>query len=330
MKLNYLSGALLLLVSSASAQLLDESQGFECTVANMGYPQEIIPCTKPVMNYTEYEGYAEIGKDILLIIAYNQSIYEDNEFLTTLYKPFFPHIVFYGPRYYPQVHNHDAFNGIYGYMAIALAMERYPDYKGYLFVSQDCLANPWNFVRFDKNKIWTGDKNHRRIFAFGEKAQWSNWNHDTWGASSAQKAYLLLNKRYLSMLKKNCGEGKVMGGMSDMVYFPAQHRNDVIELCKLFHSQGIFIEIALPTIIACLNTQKNWEELHGRGCYLNKYNPYLDFVSPTDFSIKDNHLFIQEQFTNVMSHINKLECGVLHKLRNSIYQLLAMARIRER
>lgn len=295
---------LFLLNGKLISQKIDEFEGSEGFLANMGYPKECIPMTDQILNYADYDTYDSTGKDILVIINYNFPHYKNNDFIKQLYNPYFPNIVFYGPTEHPEIHQYNANSGIFGYMAIALAMEKYPNYAGYLFVEDDCVMNLWNYVRFDKTKIWMADHNSRRIFDFNEHAKWSHWNNASWGSVAAKKAYKKLPKKYFKMLVKNCGgPNKAMGGMSDIVYFPAKYKNDVIQLCKLFLNENVFIEITIPTIACCLDNIYNCESLHGRSCYLRPYNTYLDFVHPVKFSSENNRLLTQQQFKNVLEKI---------------------------
>ena len=42
--------------------------------------------------------------------------------------------------------------------------------------------------------------------------------------------------------------------MSDMFYVPAQMRKPVIEVLQIFFEHKVFLEITVPTVIACLST----------------------------------------------------------------------------
>ena len=275
---------------------LDPLEGKKGFLEAMGYVDEHSPMKDPAIDYSQYHNYDTFGEDILLIINYNHPYYKNNDFLRKLYSPFFPNIVFFGPTSGPDIHSYDAQYGAWGHRAIAMAMEMYPNYQGYLFLEDDCVFHFWNMVRFDKNKIWIGDKNNRRIYHFNEKARWSNWNHDYYGCNKLQNAMQKISLRHRKMLEKNIGQNAGLGGMADIIYFPARFKNEVIKLAHLFANELVFIEIALPTITACLDEEKNWESLHGRWGYLDEYNPCLDFVHPIKFSVEENRTFIQNLF----------------------------------
>lgn len=295
-----------------NSQRIDEYEGEYGFLFNMGYPEEVTRIEDDALDYAQYSGYESIGKDILLIVNYNHAHYGNNKFIKELYGPYFPDIVFYGPAQHPEVYGYNAQRGVLGYMPLAYAMEQYPDYKGYLYVEDDCIIHAWNLIRFDKDKIWIVDKNSRRNFYFGEHARWFHWNESSWGWPAMQRAYNQLPEKYLSMLNANCGVNKAIGGLADIAYFPARYKEDVIYLCKLFNQENVFIEIALPTIASCLDYEEHCESIHGRwesvpgriyrpgidDTYdvFNNYNTNLDFVHPVKLSHGDNQTFMLQQF----------------------------------
>lgn len=321
---------LLCIIMNINSQRIDEYEGRYSFLACMGYHEEVIYIEDDALEYEKYTGYEDIGKDILLIINYNHAYYGNNEFIKKLYSPYFPNIVFYGPEHHPEVRGYNAQRGVLGYMPLAFAMEQYPNYKGYLYLEDDCVVHFWNLIRFDKDKMWITDKNGRRTYYFGEHSRWSHWNDKSWGWPAMEKAYKKLPEKYRAMLHANCGKNRAIGGLADIAYFPAKYREDIIFLCNLFNKENVFIELALPTIAACLDYESNWESIHGRwesvpgrpdrdGLYdgydlENNYNTRLDFAHPVKLSNIENRKFTLKQFEKMA-----LRLGI-HKKKTVIIQ----------
>jgi hypothetical protein len=121
---------------------------------------------------TEYLEHVPTSKtccfsDILLVINFNTPGYARKVIpkLRKMYSPSFPKIVFYSQEYSLDVEFCDEttmrrnysehVNGAFSYLCLALAMEKYPGYEGYLFVQDDLVWNFWNTVNWDRNKTWT-------------------------------------------------------------------------------------------------------------------------------------------------------------------------------
>jgi hypothetical protein len=252
--------------------------------------------------------------DILLLINYNYPHYQTIDFIKELYSAYFPHIVFYGPHPHPQIELCIQEKGYYSYKAIAQAMQKFPNFKGYLFVHDDCIINPWNLTRFDPKKIWTPNccLTVRKIESTwniasldGITQEWYWWQKPN-GAVALKKAYAKLPEKNRSILIKNCGTNAGMWGYSDIIYIPNIYKKDVIYLINIFAQEHVFLELALPTLCAAIQDKESWEYMNGIAIWdhsdaKNLYTQNIDYLHPLKLSDINNQNFIKSQFKNFLT-----------------------------
>jgi hypothetical protein len=230
-------------------------------------------------------------------------------------------MVFYGLAEHPEVHQidhkgdvgpnkvvpHYNVGGFYAYKDIADAMRRYPDYEGYLFTNDDCFINTSNFKRLDISKIWS-----TRIIPVKKNTN-PVWFWNTWGGWNAlSMCYQYLPEKYNLMLYSNITREESCWSGSDLVYIPAQFREDTIFLCDLFAQYGVWLEIAIPHICACLDNKNNFEILHPLwnrtiDLLLKNYKPVYDFAHPVKLSDPRAIEFTKEQLKEKQQE--KLACS---------------------
>jgi hypothetical protein len=243
---------------------------------------------------------SSFGDDILLIINYNHPYYSSIPVLQELYSPWFPNIVFYGPRQHPGVHTCQHHEGWFAYTGITDAMQRYPGFNGYLQVHDDCIINCWNFTRFNKDKIWFVGAPMKASLV-PNLGNWLWWKKDV-GYPAAQNLFNMLPVQYKKKLDENFGPNSISWGYSDIVYFPASYTEDVVYLSTLCRKVNLFLEIALPTICACLTKKESIESINGVALWENKhlitakYTKNIDYVHPLKLSQKENIVFIKKQY----------------------------------
>jgi hypothetical protein len=257
--------------------------------------------------------YHPMIDNILCIVNYNYPHYNNIALLKEFYGDFFPNMVFYGPTKHEQVHqiNHQGFiepgvilsqkiNGFYGYKDIADAMRRYPNYDGYLFTNDDCFINISRFKRLNPNKIWFiplvyVNKNN-------SGTPWTPWFlKSSAGWPAIERCYKNIPLKYWQTLCVNKIGYESCWAMSDLVYFPAKFKDDVIYLCDFFENNGLWLEIAIPHLCACIENQKEFELL--KALYssrdlketISKYDQSIDFVHPIKLSIQEAVDFVKKQ-----------------------------------
>lgn len=246
-------------------------------------------------------------ENILLIINYNHAHYESIPLLKSIYSPYFKNIVFYGPEGHEHVHECRHQEGYYSYITIADAMMRYPTMDGYLFLMDDCILNAWLLKECDTSTIWFSDISSFRDtrgtpISLKEGVQayptWVHWDKP-WGYSAIQRAFDEMNAHDKSILEQNWGSDTIVAAYSDLLYIPASYKDRFIDLAVLFGKNNVFLEIALPTITACLASKKSWLWLPGYGTNRQNCNDFkkdLFFNHPIKLSDPKNRTFIANLF----------------------------------
>lgn len=228
---------------------------------------------------------------ILLVINYNHPFYDSIPLLKEFYGEDFPNIVFYGEQPHPEVNKLETGYGWWAQNVIKDAMKRWPKYEGYLCIQDDCFINFWNLTRFDKSKIWFMNGLGKIPLDLENHPTWGYWNSPA-GRYAVQIAYSKLPNRYYLKMVRNLGTGVVPMMWSDFVYVPGRLRNEFIGLATLFLAPPVFIELAVPSILSCLDDIKNWEIASVWNSHTNprwagaisEYNLTYDWVHPFKLS----------------------------------------------
>lgn len=224
-------------------------------------------------------------QDTLLIINYNHPYYDSIPFLKEMYSRVFPHIVFYGEKPCPGViaipHN-------FGWWAQNImydAMIRWPDFKGYLLVQDDCWMNFWNFARLDKDKVWFSPGVNPVALETPASFWWYWWGKDC-GKNASTIALKKVPQKYLDRLNANIGPDKVGTVFSDFIYIPGRLREAYLEVSPCFGSPPVFLEIAIPTIMLCIEDMNEWEilNINWGNNFPQSYAAHYDWVHPVKFS----------------------------------------------
>ena len=179
--------------------------------------------------------------NILLIINYNYEFLTSlNDFISNLYSEYFPNIVFITPGNYSNdtdklIPCPESHKGYYSYYCLKRVYEKYPSYKGYLFVMDDAFIKVWELINLDfdipwimtfcyvKTKIWF-KSNDREEILLSKNINWKN------------------NLRIFF-------NGDVIGhGISDFFYLPKYFMTEFIEISKEFLNYEVFLEQAVPSI----------------------------------------------------------------------------------
>lgn len=234
--------------------------------------------------------------DVLLIINFNHPYYDNIEFLKEIYSPHFKNIVFYGEQVHPEVNVISHHVGWFVHRAIRDAMERWPDYRGYICCQDDCFMNFWNLPRLNKDKIWF----HQYWTAsLKSPTHWWPWWEFPCGYQASVSAYAKLPKLNKKRLKKNCGSRSFAFSWADFVYVPGKYRQPFIDVSQYFDNPDVFLEIGLPTIFLSLEKFDRMEHLNPywggsiNSIDLSTYKPEYDWVHPLKLSKPENREFIR-------------------------------------
>ena len=224
------------------------------------YAGQTIPKSKQV-----YHGKF---KNTLLVINFNHPYYNNIPFLQQLYGVFFDQIIFYGEQAHHLVTALPTAKGFNLGPVIEDVLTKYPEYKGYFFVQDDCLLHPWACLSLDLDKLWLP-----RATLILEQ-----WQHDPWYATAnmmdgthpnawfwpgpygyhpAKRGWNQLLAKDRETLDVNVGSHNVPHAQCDLFYIPQRYRKEVLRLNRLFN--GVFCEVAVPIIFCCLTNKNEWE-----------------------------------------------------------------------
>lgn len=223
--------------------------------------------------------HLEYFKDIVLIIVYNYPYYDSIPDLRRLYEPVFPKLFICGPKEGNKtVENmtHVFLNkGIYGYKCLSEAIRQYPGNEGYLYINDDVILNYWNLVnsKFDKNLIWESSNQFGKINLKRNLTQsWYWWispygvNNTKYAISEVQsfgKIFKMYKDMFYQYKENGNGSYFAYSGRSDVLYIPRKHSIKFQELSQIFYKHGVFLEIAVPTILQFLAPKNEISRLRG-------------------------------------------------------------------
>lgn len=214
------------------------------------------------------DNYQKKFENVLLIINFNHPYYANIEFIKKLYAPFFKDIIFYGEEPHPLIRQIKTEKGHFVSDLMYDVLEQYPDAAGYLFLEDDCILNIWNCLSLDLNKIWLLPGFTRSSYVqtnphfiithliTGQATEAWGWS---WRAESTRRAFSKLLAHDLENMTYNVGKNLAIASAADMFYFPGRYRNEVMRMCLAF--KDVFIEVAMPCILACLDKKEQWEKV---------------------------------------------------------------------
>lgn len=242
-------------------------------------------------------------KDILLVIHYNCPFYSSVDFIRDLYSPVFANIVFYGDaKSEKESENKDVTfipsqNGAFFLKVVADVLERYPNYRGYIFLQDDCILNYWNITNLNPDKIWYAisyNNDTQKFYADinlktgvqESSRKWEGWDYGQ-TFHKVKRAVDKLSEKQLTQLQKNISYDKAVIQLSDMFYLPGIYRKDAAELCNVYNE--VFCEVAVPMMLCSLAPMPEWESIDmmwGQDTYFvfYCYPNTVHWVHPIKFS----------------------------------------------
>ena len=261
--------------------------------------------------------------DTLLIIGLATSYtYESIPLYELLYKGGFKNRVICGPQLLANDSNVmidvvNTRNGAFLYDCLSHAVEKYPEYNGYLFIAEEILLNYWRLLSLDKNKIWQDiDITAGPALYAGTPDIWEWWA-SPWGMRALEKAFEYLVERSYGDSRKSKllegdwkpdwdignslnawlwnGEGHFRAYWINktVFYVPKRHLLVYRKLAKIFRQSGVRHALAMPTIMRMLELEEDSIKLHGRLLNdLGNSSVLKDRDSLTDASEASDFLFV--------------------------------------
>jgi len=234
-------------------------------------------------------------KEVLIVVTYNSPFYDNIDIINRLYENVFGIVVHCGIEanggngMQPDIIA-DVGNGHRGYVCMARAIEKYPDFQGYLYVNDDMIVNWWRLLEFDRKKVWQGPKQVEfNQDAYGEivNKEWMWWTYPI-GLPACQKSYEILKglaketndfnaETALKIYLKN-GEGRPRcgKGWSDFFYVPKHLAKTAQKLLEIYEKNKLFLEMAVMNLLHSLDYKENLEIVNG------VFLPDLGLINPAD------------------------------------------------
>jgi len=239
---------------------------------------------------------------LLLVITFNKAHYQVIPYLELLYRSIFPHILYCGPSpldsasipvlngyrisfiTYTEWPIHRA-PGSVNYQCAIQAVRMNFAVDGFLFVSDDLLLLPVPLSRLSGDRVWFIPANEIRIGDLDSLREchlgmcdfhphWDWWTSYKSATIEALDKMAQLSRssplfyRCLALLRQQNGEGssniRVNGAYSDIFYIPARLAHSFADVAEIFADVGVFLEIAVPTVLQCIEPVENFHPLPGK------------------------------------------------------------------
>ncbi len=245
--------------------------------------------------------------DILLIVVFNTPHYQSIPYVETLYRPFFPNILYCGPgipdfksqslknlrfNFYSfgkMKNNYQA--GSFNYLCMIGAINMNYPVAGFLFSSDDLIFSVSQISTFDKNRTWffpvwdsiIDDVLDPIISLWGFKKFKTQVQSLLFRMEKHENDSSIIGQCYNQLKQLNGGPYRVNGGLADLYYIPKRLAPKIAVLGSLFLEEDIFLEIAVPTILQCTESLKNVVELIGEYRRNDKHEPWKKFTKERFF-----------------------------------------------
>ncbi|ESO82605.1 hypothetical protein LOTGIDRAFT_155619 [Lottia gigantea] len=267
--------------------------------------------------------------NILLVIVFNRAgHYQSLDYLESIYRPYFKHILYCGtdinnffltfdklkkPVSFLELEAGGFSNGEQGYQCVQLAIKMNYDVDGYFHVADDVLLNIWNLRNISTDKIWfqqsmrPANLTQPTVPDVWRNPNWWPWNSGR-GRSAVERAIGtvrnlslrdVMAKKFLETLARNAGGlNRVFYEVSDIFYIPSVLAKHFVYFASVFYSNNVYLEIAVPTIINGLAEKKDIVMINGsylwyqdRASYRETFNYSNIFMHPVkpEPCLKDKH-----------------------------------------
>ena len=182
--------------------------------------------------------------DILLTIVYNYPfLTKSNDYMLKLYHDYFPNMIFLYPG---EIENNEtylacpeSYMGYYYYKCVKRVYQRFPNYRGYIFLMDDNYLKVWELENLDFNIPWL---NHY-FYRFRE--------YNTLQYIEAKKVFDI-NPKWRTMYRKFLRSDILAYSVSDLYYLPNEDLAKFSTMVDEWYKQRVFLETAIPTMIALL------------------------------------------------------------------------------
>jgi len=255
--------------------------------------------------------------DVLLLVTFNKDHYESLPYVEALYRSFFPSILYCGPGHpdytrFPALRSLNLsfvsygetpeghVDGALNYRCLTYAVDMHYSVAGYLAMADDILlpVHPLSkLMDAHRGVTWylpPGEVRVGEVLKLREcrlgmcdfHPHWDWW--EEYRPNIIQLFYKihklenyspLVHRCHKQLIQLNNADMRPCGGYSDIYYIPKRIAGDFSELAKLFLQHSIFLEIAVPTIIRCLETPEDIQPLQGKQLWeRDRTSPWIYFT----------------------------------------------------
>ena len=235
---------------------------------------------------------------LLLVITFNKAHYEVIPYLELLYRSMFPHILYCGPSPFDIALNeykvsfitytewpvHRSPGSVSYQCAIQAVRMNFP-VDGFLFVSDDVLILPVPLSKLSGDRVWFTPTNEIRIGDLDSLREchlgmcdfhphwdwWTDYKSATIEAldrMSQLSRFSPLVYHCLAKLRQLNGVGqshtRVNGAYSDIFHIPLRIAHNFADVAEIFADSGVFLEIAVPTVLQCIDRPEKFQPLPGK------------------------------------------------------------------
>jgi len=224
-----------------------------------------------------------------------------------LYRSIFPHILYCGPSpldtasfpilrgYRISFITHTEWPvhrtaGSVSYQCAIQAVRMNFAVDGFLFASDDLLLLPVPLSKLNRDRVWfvpareirIGDLDTLRECHLGMCDFHPHWD---WWADYKSATIEALDRmsqlarssplfyRCLAKLRQLNGVGRsqirVNGAYSDVFHIPSRIAHSFANVAEIFADFGVFLEIAVPTVLQCIEPLENFQPLPGKDIQVN-------------------------------------------------------------
>ena len=241
--------------------------------------------------------------DILVLVVFNNPHYEVIPYIELLYASFFPHLLYCGPEYptqseFPHLFSSETHSlhrkfivygqtpeghakGALSYACLQIAILMKFNVKGYLTMADDAIVWVHKLTKFPTDAVWflpqrevrIGDLRKLRECKLGMcdfHAHWNWW--EDYQQSTMDVLHEMKARKYQSSVVYECydqlvqlngAEFRVNGAYSDIFYVPQRLADKYALLSDLFLKKEVFVEIAVPTILRCIESPESIQPMEG-------------------------------------------------------------------
>ena len=262
--------------------------------------------------FSSFSQYQKNSRNVMLfVVNFHFVFYQNVPFMQDVYFPEFAghykydfDVLFIGPNATDIVlSNHLKKGGVYAYHSLALAYDYLTirhrfKYQGYFFMNDDSCVDPYFLNQYDHGRAMSESQNPWSPI---ENWMWNFMNNDLGVRYPVALQQSMEDASHDEYAKSHCPyySNQAYKGWSDFFYVPAQQMPFFSRMEKSFFQHRSFLELTVPNIMACLNSQRIVNCNHG---YMPRIKTCVH-IHPVKFSKEENRMLCMDRIRNVTRSI---------------------------